>query len=74
MAGSESWGLVGGRSFDFFFSLVVFSVLVGGRGCTGYLCREQQEVRERERERERKRERLLMSHKHVGGEMKIYSC
>ena len=38
MAGSESWGLVGagGRSFDFFFSLVFFSVLVGGGGRIGY--------------------------------------
>ena len=37
MAGSESWGLVraGGRSFDF-FSLVLFSVLVGGGARTGY--------------------------------------
>ena len=38
MAGSESWGLIGagGHSFDFFFSLVFFSVLVGGGGRTGY--------------------------------------
>ena len=39
MAGSESWGLAGagGRSFDFSFSLVFVSVLVGGEGRTGYI-------------------------------------
>ena len=52
MAGSESWGLVGagGRSFDFFFSLVFFSVLVGEGGRTGYAKKKQNKQKQVVRE------------------------
>ena len=58
MAGLESWGFTGagGRSFEIFFSLVFFSVLVGGGGCTGIrpgVSLGQGNTPERERERER---------------------